>query len=335
MVPPLRPVLALTASLTLTLTACTSGGTQTSPGFGDSAARTTAGSTAGTTGGAKIDPESSPDAAPALTPDAYQAELAAVSGRIGKALRDIAKARTLKSLGQRVERARKTVAAAVARLEPLRPPAEIGAEHTDYVTALRALRGRLDGLGDAVADRSLCAASSVLARLGKSKEFAMVKRAGAGFADEGGSGYRVAVIKFTPPKERNRRLGNGTILASGIRGGRGGLTVQNGTGDDSVVTLLLGKRKAVSVYVRKGSTVTVSNIRDGTYRVYFTSGVDYDRAARTFTRRCVFQRFDDPLPYRTVYTATQVRWSNWTLTLNKVVGGNASTSHVSPDDFPA
>ncbi|WP_067171655.1 hypothetical protein [Microtetraspora niveoalba] len=321
MISPRLSALALAASLTLTLTACTSIGNGASSGPGDAAA------------GTGKDAASSSDAAPALTPEAYQVELDAAGGPVGTALRDISKARTLKSLGQRVQRARSAVETAAERLGPLRPPAEIGTEHTDYLAALRAMNGKLDDLGQAVDDRSLCTASSVLARLGKSSEFGGLKEAGADLA--GGGDYKGGVIAFTPPKERTRRLGNGTILASAVRGGRGTLTVKNGTAGDSVVSLVLGKRKAVSVYVRKNSTAKVTNIKDGKYRVYFTSGVDYDRAARGFTRNCVYQKFDDPLPYKTTYTATQIRWDTWTLTLNKMIGGNASTSDVSPDDFPA
>ncbi|XVQ82460.1 hypothetical protein ACQP2K_26815 [Microbispora siamensis] len=44
--------------------------------------------------------------------------------------------------------------------------------------------------------------------------------------------------------------------------------------------------QAVSFYVRKRSSAKVANIKDGTYRVYFTTGVDYDRSSRAFTRNC-------------------------------------------------
>ncbi|MFF4776896.1 hypothetical protein ACFY05_28935 [Microtetraspora fusca] len=322
MISPRLSALALAASLTLTLAACTSGGTRTSSGSGDPVPASGSGSGKGA--------ESSAEAA--LTPEAYQVELDAVGVPVGDALRDIAKARTFKSLGQRVRRAQNAVESAAERLGPLRPPAEIDTEHTDYLAALRAMNGKLDELGQAVDDRSLCTASSVLGRLGKSGEFGGLKEAGADLA--GGGDYKGGLIKFTPPKERNRRLGNGTILASGIRGGRGTLTVKNGSSGDSVVTLVLGKKKAVSVYVRKRSTAKVTNIKDGKYRVYYTSGSDYDRAVRGFTHNCAFQKFDDSLSFKTTYTATQIRWSNWTLTLNKVIGGNAPTSDVSPDDFP-
>ncbi|WP_433423625.1 hypothetical protein ACQP1V_16195 [Microtetraspora malaysiensis] len=326
MISPRLSALALTASLTLTLAACTSGG-----GAGASSnSGSNSGDPASASGSGK-GAESPADTA--LAPDAYQVELDAVGVPVGAALRDIAKARTFKSLSQRVRRAQSAVDSAAERLGPLHPPAEIDTEHTDYLAALRAMNGKLDELGQAVGDRSLCTASSVLARLGKSSEFGGLKEAGADLS--GGGDYKGGLIKFTPPKEQNRRLGNGTILASAIRGGRGSLTVKNGTAGDSVVTLVLGKRKAVSVYVRKRSTAKVTNIRDGKYRVYYTSGSDYDRATRGFTRNCVFQRFDDSLSFTTTYTATQIRWSTWTLTLQKMIGGNASTSDVSPDDFPA
>ncbi|WP_327046107.1 hypothetical protein OG320_31300 [Microbispora sp. NBC_01189] len=110
------------------------------------------------------------------------------------------------------------------------------------------------------------------------------------------------MVPLKPPARHTRRLVNGTVLLSAIRGGRGALTVKNGGSHDGVF--------------------------------YFTTGADYDRGARAFTRDCGFSRFDDPLRFRTVYSAGRVSWDNWTLTLNTVFGGNAGTSDVDPDAFP-
>ncbi|GAA4575294.1 hypothetical protein [Planotetraspora kaengkrachanensis] len=267
-----------------------------------------------------------------MTPEAYQADLDTAGKPVGAALSAIAKARTFKSLDQRLQQAQDAVDGAVDRLGDLQAPAETVAEHAGYVEALRSMDDELVTLHDAISDQSLCTSSAVLARLGRSDEFTGLKEAGAALADKGD--YGSAAIGLKPPKERSRRLSSGTVLTSRIRGGRGSLTVKNGGSQDGVVTLLKGKQKAVSVYVRKKSSAKVSNIKDGSYRVYFTTGVDYDRTARAFTRNCTFQRFDDSLPFRTTYTATQIRWSVWTITLNRVKGGNARSSAVNPDDFP-
>ncbi|GII42302.1 hypothetical protein Pph01_73050 [Planotetraspora phitsanulokensis] len=285
---------------------------------------------AGTTSQASQAPA---ETAPAgMTPEAYQVDLDTAGKPVGAALAAIAKARTFKGLDQRIQQAQDAVDGAVDRLGDLQAPAETVSEHAGYVEALRQMDGELVTLRDAISDQTLCTSGAVLARLGRSDEFTGLKKAGAALADKGD--YGSAAIGLKPSKERSRRLGSGTVLTSRIRGGRGSLTVKNGGSQDGVVTLLKGKQKAVSVYVRKKSSARLSNIRDGSYRVYFTTGVDYDRAARTFTRNCTFQRFDDSLPFRTTYTSTQVRWSVWTITLNRVKGGNARSSAVNPDDFP-
>ncbi|WP_370025907.1 hypothetical protein [Planotetraspora sp. GP83] len=322
MISPRLPAAAL--AVTFALAACT-GKSSTGGPSPASPAGASPGSSSGSSSGSP--------APSGLTPEAYQVTLDGAGKPVAAALGAIAKARTLRSIGQRIDRAKNAVDDAVGQLGGVQPPADIGPEHADYLAALRAMNGELDTLHVAVDGRSLCTSGAVLARLGKSGEFADLKEAGADLA--GGGDYRGGLIGLKPPKERDRRPGNGTVLLSAVRGGRGSLTVKNGGSRDGVVSLVKGKKKAVSLYVRKKSTAKVPNIRDGSYRVYFTTGVDYDRAAHAFNRSCRFSRFDDALRYRTTYTATQVRWNNWTITLNKISGGNASTSDVNPDDFPS
>lgn len=126
------------------------------------------------------------------------------------------------------------------------------------------------------------------------------------------------------------RPSNGRILYDRYSGGRGRLTIRNGTSRDSVITLVKGRTKAISIYVRARSTATIKDVRDGTYRVYFTSGYRFSTKTKRFTRSASYQRFDDRL--RFVTTATSYRI--YTLSLQRVVGGNASSSAVNPRDFP-
>ncbi|MCK2215706.1 hypothetical protein MF672_018190 [Actinomadura sp. ATCC 31491] len=127
---------------------------------------------------------------------------------------------------------------------------------------------------------------------------------------------------------------NGAILFDRISGGRGVLKIKNGLSRDGVVILVRGGTKAISIYVRAHSSASIKDVRDGTYRIYFTTGYRYSTSSHRFTRAATYQRFDDRLRYSTVRTSTQIRYKIYTLTLNPVRGGNARTSSVNPKNFP-
>ncbi len=67
---------------------------------------------------------------------------------------------------------------------------------------------------------------------------------------------------------RGRATERSSITASAAE--RGVLKIKNGTGKDGVVTLVRGKSKAFSLYVRAKSTASFKRVDDGTYTVYFT-----------------------------------------------------------------
>ena len=126
---------------------------------------------------------------------------------------------------------------------------------------------------------------------------------------------------------------NGTILYSGIRGGLGRLTIKNGPSQDGVVTLVRGRSKAISVYLRARSSTTVRNIKPGTYTIYYTTGSPFSFSIPKgrFTRGATYWRFNDPLRFVT----TPQSYTVWTVTLYAVSGGNAPATQINPSDFPA
>lgn len=130
--------------------------------------------------------------------------------------------------------------------------------------------------------------------------------------------------------EAAARPGNGKILYSRLSGGRGTLKVKNGTRKDAVVTLVRGNTKAISVYVRARSTAKVDDVRDGTYKIFFTSGYRFDTSKRKFTRTPSYQRFDRRMRFKTTSTTSTI----WTLSLKQVAGGNARSRSVDPRSFP-
>jgi hypothetical protein len=116
------------------------------------------------------------------------------------------------------------------------------------------------------------------------------------------------------------------------RGGSGHLKIDNGGSSDAVISVVRSgsKRAAITVYVRARGKHTVTGVRDGTYRIYMSSGVDWDNRGKRFNRNCGFSKFDDSFKF----TTTSRQYTIWSITLTPVLGGNASTSGVEPEDFP-
>ncbi len=272
---------------------------------------------------------------PQGSPDAYRQALATAGNQVSTALAGVASAKSLKALTERLDKAEQVSRGAAEQLGQVTPPDDVRAEHADLVQALEQLNGDLGVLRGAVEGRELCASPAVMARLSRADGLAAVRDASRALAAKGGAqSYKLDLPVPAAPREQNRRLPNGQFVRQGSRTGRGELTTDNHSHRDTAVTLAVGKRPAFTVYVRNRAKDKVSGIRDGTYQIYYTTGVDWDPKMRAFTRQCTFERFDDAFKFKTTRTATQVEWTTWTITLNPVSGGNASTSEVDPKDFP-
>jgi hypothetical protein len=143
-----------------------------------------------------------------------------------------------------------------------------------------------------------------------------------------------AVVSVSSPAlqaDAAARPRNGTILVKRIYGGAGVLKIRNGTRKDAVVTLMKGRKKAISVYVRARSRATVKDVKDGTYTIFFTTGYRFRNSTDRFTRSASYQRFEKKLRFRT----TSTQYTIWSLILNPVKNGNARTRLVNPRDYPA
>jgi hypothetical protein len=188
---------------------------------------------------------------------------------------------------------------AADQLGGITPPEDVRAEHSELVQGFKQLNADLGGLRDAVEGRELCTASVVMARIGKAEGLGAVRDASKVLAAKGGGqGYKVSLVA-PPPQGQPGRPSNGQFVRQGSRTGRGELTIDNGAGQDAVITLAVGKRPTFAVYVRKGAKHTVTGIQDGTYHVFFTSGTDWDRKTRAFSRNCSFDRFDESMKFET------------------------------------
>ncbi|MEV0546172.1 hypothetical protein [Nocardia salmonicida] len=117
----------------------------------------------------------------------------------------------------------------------------------------------------------------------------------------------------------NRRGENGAVVQQDGLVGAGKLDIVNGNSDDFAVVVTNGdpKKPQATIYVQGNSSATLNGI-DGTYYVYLKTGKDWDEATLAFTREREFQKFDDQFDGD----------SDWEITLQPSIGGNASTSDV-------
>ena len=148
----------------------------------------------------------------------------------------------------------------------------------------------------------------------------------------------VPEIKNIPPIQTTPdvpyySLPNGTVLyASPSLNGLGILTITNGTSLDATVKLItsgVGGQKVYWVYIRANNSYSIKNINDGIYRVLFSSGSNWDVGQRKFLVNPSAEFFDDNFDFETSDTQS----TRYTLTLNPVVGGTATTSTIDPSEF--
>jgi hypothetical protein len=130
------------------------------------------------------------------------------------------------------------------------------------------------------------------------------------------------VVPEPTESTENRRAANGKIIQRAGPRGRGRLEITNGADSDfavSVVTSGDPKKPQATIYVHAGAKATITGIA-GTYEVYFKTGSDWDDARRSFTRGCAYEKFEQSFDQS----------SNWRISLEKSIAGNARTGEVPP-----
>lgn len=68
--------------------------------------------------------------------------------------------------------------------------------------------------------------------------------------------------------------------------------MNNEQSTDAVVSLapVNSTAAALMMYVRANQTATVDGIHDGSYKLFVTSGSDWDTGTKSFTRSCAYQQ---------------------------------------------
>jgi hypothetical protein len=268
-----------------------------------------------------------------VSTDEYQRVLTAFDGALGPAFQQLRAARTPVSVSNANAALRVALTTQGEILRAITPPVAAQATHAALLTGLDSFTSNLRDVDVAVESRGVCAGSSATAMVSRMSGAAEVRSAVAALAAAGqGQPYNVGTFLPKATADSNRRMATGWFATRTVRGGSGQFKIDNGSQNDEVVSLVPGKSKkpGITVYVRSHGSYTVDGIKDGSYAIYTTGGVDWDKTSKVFTRDCGFAQFDSPAKFVTTSTS----YTKVSITLNPVKSGNATVTDVSPDDFP-
>lgn len=268
-----------------------------------------------------------------VTAAEYQQVLTAVDTEFAAGIQQVATGRNPAPLTSALQELLTVSATHMATLRDLAPPEPATAAHEAVSDALSDLLGVLTATLSEVRSTRVCTGSSALTKVTSSPAATAVRAAAQALAvADPAHPYKVGAFLPAAIAEQSRKLANGTMVKAGSRNGSGKLTIENTTTRDAVVNVVTAGGKAVvmTVYVTAGGTFTVTGVRDGTYEIFISQGVDWDSGAAAFSRDCAFQRFEDKFEFTTTSRAT----TQWTIGLQRVPDGNAQVGDVAPGDFP-
>jgi hypothetical protein len=117
--------------------------------------------------------------------------------------------------------------------------------------------------------------------------------------------------------------------------GRGELGVENGTSEDAVVRLsLYGTGQTVRwFFVQAHSSAHIGEIQQGTYRLTYTTGLNWIEADDAFSWNPSYNEFERTIDFREESDSGGVKYHAITVTLNPVPSGNVRTKRITRDEF--
>ena len=133
--------------------------------------------------------------------------------------------------------------------------------------------------------------------------------------------------------EFSSRPENGVMALNNLsEQGMGSLEVENGSDSDGVIILMDSQDQALAAfYVRAAETAILSEIPDGTYRVFFSTGTGWSESKKRFQENIRMEKFESAFIFKT----TSTTYPLWQVTLQPVMGGTAETAPVDTEEFPA
>jgi hypothetical protein len=156
--------------------------------------------------------------------------------------------------------------------------------------------------------------------------------------DVGAGAVRPAAMSLSPaglaPTAADPRPENGAHLTDRGAKGHGALAINNGTSQDAVVTLAVGENASHAIYVHAGSDARIESIADDTYVIYVQQGTGWNNDLQQFTADADYAKFDSPATFTTIRDASGIQYTEFSITLQPVVGGNARSVPVNPEGIP-
>ncbi len=127
------------------------------------------------------------------------------------------------------------------------------------------------------------------------------------------------------------RIGKGDVCA----GGHGELTVENGTPEDAVVRLsdVTTDQTVCWFFVQTQSSAHVSGIPQGSYKVRYSTGLNWVESEDSFSWRPSYSEFDRTFDYGEERDPEGVRYDAIRVTLHSVVSGNVRTRAITREEF--
>lgn len=139
----------------------------------------------------------------------------------------------------------------------------------------------------------------------------------------------------TPSPETVRYETGKNLIVPQNTGGRGTLDISNGTSTDAIAKLVdvRTSKTLQKIYIRANSNLTVKNIKVGNYFLKFSLGSGYIPETEKFQSSQSFSRFDEPFNFEEKREDSRIVWNTYSITLNKVLYGNAKSSSIDENDF--
>lgn len=131
-------------------------------------------------------------------------------------------------------------------------------------------------------------------------------------------------------------LPTGTRIGEDVgNDGHGKLTVENGTSEDAVVQLSeLGTEQAVRCFfVQAHSSAHVAKIPQGTYRLTFTTGLNWVESDSVFSWHPSYSEFERIFQYSEQHIPKGVQYDDLSVTLHPVLFGNVRTKAITREEF--
>jgi len=137
------------------------------------------------------------------------------------------------------------------------------------------------------------------------------------------------------PTEYNS-LPTGTRIEEDLgTGGHGELTVENGTSEDAVARLsdVANDETSRWFFVQAHSSAKVPQIPEGTYRLTFTTGLNWDESEDAFSWHPSYSEFDRTFEFREQRDSERVQYHSISVTLHPVRFGNVRTKTITREEF--